>query len=151
MSCIAASFHRRCSYRADLGVSNALDGHFMPHILLNSTIPPPTLCIGAPVLHYVMGGGWELCTQDVLVKRARDTPPVTLPYLTLPYLTLPYLTLPYLTLVACAAGWLSMNPGSFLATPKHPPCKKACLRGPAYSYAKQIFHRCTKDPQVRVL
>ena len=65
------------------------------------TIPPPTLCIGAPVLHYVMGGGWELCTQSVIVKRVRDNryrggQLVTLPYLTLPYLTLPYLTLNYL-------------------------------------------------------
>ena len=62
-------------------------------------ITPPTLCIGAPVLHYVMGGGWELCTQSVIVKRIRDNRYrggrlVTLPYLTLPYLTLPYLTLP---------------------------------------------------------
>ena len=35
-------------------------------------ITPPTLCIGAPVLHYVMGGGWELCTQSVIVKGIRD-------------------------------------------------------------------------------
>ena len=48
-----------------------------------------------------MGGGWELCTQSVIVKRFRDNRYrggrlVTLPYLTLPYLTLPYLTLNYL-------------------------------------------------------
>ena len=36
------------------------------------TIPPPTLCIGALGLHYVMGGGWELCTQSVISKRIRD-------------------------------------------------------------------------------
>ena len=51
-------------------------------------IPPPTLCIGAPGLHYVMGGGWELCTQSVIVKRVRDNRYrggrlVTLPYLKL--------------------------------------------------------------------
>ena len=27
---------------------------------------------GAPALHYVMGGGWELCTQSVIGKRIRD-------------------------------------------------------------------------------
>ena len=32
----------------------------------------PTLCIGALGLHCVMGGGWELCTQRVIVKRIRD-------------------------------------------------------------------------------
>ena len=60
----------------------------------------PTLCIGAPAFHYVMGGGWELCTQSVIVKRIRcdrhrdePTSDLTLPYLTLPYLKLVY-TLP---------------------------------------------------------
>ena len=50
----------------------------------------PTLCIGVPVIQYVMGGGWELCTQSVIVKRIRDnrrrgepTSDLTLPYLTL--------------------------------------------------------------------
>ena len=58
-------------------------------------IPPPTLCIGAPVLHYVMGGGWELCTQSVIVKRIRDNRYrggrlVTLPYpVSYTHLTLP--------------------------------------------------------------
>ena len=64
-----------------------------------SMLKEPQGCIGAPVLHYVKGGGWELCTQRVIVKRIRDNrcrggQLVTLPYLTLPYLTLPYLTLP---------------------------------------------------------
>ena len=68
------------------------------------TIPPLALCIGGPVFHYVMGSGWELCTQSVIVKRVRDNRYrggrlVTLPYLTLPYLTLPYLKLSVLVLV----------------------------------------------------
>ena len=57
----------------------------------------PTLGIVVPAFHYVMGGGWELCTLSVIVKRIRGDRTrggqlVTLPYLTLPYLTLPSLT-----------------------------------------------------------
>ena len=91
--------------------SKALHNDFHAPVMVNSTrkhkkpiVSPPTLCIGAPVSHYVMGGGWELCTQSVIVNASAMTataaPPsdLTLPYLTLPYLTLPYLTLPYLTL-----------------------------------------------------
>ena len=70
----------------------------------------PTLFIGVPALHYVMGGGWELCTQSVIGKRIRGdrhrdepTSDLTLPYLTLPYLKLVYsmpwyIILPYITL-----------------------------------------------------
>ena len=38
-----------------------------------SIVSPPTLCIGAPVSHYVMGGGWELCTQSVIVNASAMT------------------------------------------------------------------------------
>ena len=70
------------------------------HSFIHSFIHPlllhaPTLCIGVPAFHYVMGGGCELCTQSVIGKRIRDnrhrgepTNDLTLPYLTLPYLKL---------------------------------------------------------------
>ena len=58
--------------------------------MLVSIVSRFTLCIGVPAFHYVMGGGWELCTQSVIVKRIRDnrhrgepTSDLTLPYLKL--------------------------------------------------------------------
>ena len=54
----------------------------------------------SPCFDYVMGGGWELCTQSVIVKRIRDNrhrgePTDDLTYLKLVF-TMPwYIILPY--------------------------------------------------------
>ena len=64
-------------------------GPLYPCILIHTLMHAPTLCIGAPAFHYIWGGGWELITKSVIVKRircdrTRGGQLVTLPYLTSP-------------------------------------------------------------------
>ena len=49
----------------------SINSSLYPYILIHAWMHAPTLCIGVPAFHYVMGGGWELCTQSVIVKRIR--------------------------------------------------------------------------------
>ena len=89
--------HSRPNVQSSLHLPS-INSSLYPYILIHAWMHAPTLCIGVPAFHYVMGGGWELCTQSVIVKRIRGDRTRWGQLMTLPYLTLPYLTLPYLTL-----------------------------------------------------
>ena len=68
------------------------------------------------------------------------------PLFVLLYLTLLNTPTLVLTLVACAAAWLSMNPGSFLATPKHLRVQEGLSEGAGLQLCQTylpFLHKCT--------